>query len=974
MSIRNRTNRLLPRVLLRVLPVAVLVLVGVWYAASVVTERTVAAEVRGAIERDAARLADSLAAELHILTDAATALAGNDLIVNGLADTVERNNYLPTMFRSMRMPGPGGAAITLTDYRGRVIIDNGQGRSYENAPWFQAVMWGETITRIARDGMLIAAPVIYEGLPEGAIIVEFDARELASILAVGGQADAYFVVDQNYSVLYGSNPDLAQVGAALDAGQLVGWVRTIVAIPDTPGIALLVATAPERAMAPVVGVRGIALLALICTIGALTAGIVLTAYLTTRPLIEFASSIRGIGGAAHLSQRVKPRGSAEFRDLARSFNDMIERLQETTTSRDEFDNILNSMSEMLVAVDRSGCVRTVNRAACQLLSYDRDEMIGRQIGEFFLPPAENRGLINVRGRRLQGQRTSAETIAVTCTGKTIPILLSSTVMKGGDHTAAGAIYIALDISERKSAETELQKTQARLSTAIEAMSDGFALYDKEDRLALCNSRYREFYADSAEAIETGARFEDVIRHGAERGQYAEAVGRVEEFVQERVRLHRNPGDGTIEQQLNDGRWLRIQEQRTEDGGIVGLRTDISELKAREAELRRQTEALAKSNAELEREIERRMETAASLRESESRARAVFETAADGVVTIDEVGTIERINPAIEQMFGYSASELIGRNVSILMHPDERAAHPGYLKRYVDTGVARFIGETRELTAHRADGAELPIELTISEVRFGDQRLFTGIVRDITERKKIERIKDEFISTVSHELRTPMTSIMGALGLVAGGSVGTLPERAQSMIDIAYKNCHRLVRLLNDILDFERIGSGSAKFQIEPTAMAPMVKDAVEAIAAFAREHDVTIAVKRNPADVRVAADSDRLIQVLTNLLSNAVKFSPRGGSVEVKVFRRNGRVRVSVADHGPGIPEAFRGEAFERFSQADGSDRREKGGSGLGLSICKMIVDAHGGTINFDTELGVGTTFHFEVPEVREQAAKASAA
>jgi CheY-like chemotaxis protein len=245
--------------------------------------------------------------------------------------------------------------------------------------------------------------------------------------------------------------------------------------------------------------------------------------------------------------------------------------------------------------------------------------------------------------------------------------------------------------------------------------------------------------------------------------------------------------------------------------------------------------------------------------------------------------------------------------------------------------------------------------------------YYGLFTDITELKRIDRMKTEFVSTVSHELRTPLTSIRGSLGLIAGGMAGVLPEAAKGLVEIAKNNCERLIRLINNILDTEKIESGKMKFELKVVELQSLVAQAITANEGFAAQHQVSIALITAGEAVRVNADSDGLTQVLTNLLSNAVKFSPSGGSVDVSVARNEDRVRVEIRDHGPGIPEEFRARIFQKFSQADSSDSRQKGGTGLGLNISRAIVERLGGTIGFDTDAGVGTVFFFELPEWRER-------
>lgn len=241
--------------------------------------------------------------------------------------------------------------------------------------------------------------------------------------------------------------------------------------------------------------------------------------------------------------------------------------------------------------------------------------------------------------------------------------------------------------------------------------------------------------------------------------------------------------------------------------------------------------------------------------------------------------------------------------------------------------------------------------------------FYSLITDITELKRVDRMKSEFVSTVSHELRTPLTSIRGSLGLIAGGVAGELPDTVKSLVEIAKKNCERLIRLINDILDIEKLESGQMRLETQVSDVGALLEQARLATEGYGEERKVSLSLHCPEERLLVCVDSDRLTQVVTNLLSNAVKFSPAGDTVEIHVSRRGSDIRVEVRDHGPGIPDEFRERIFQKFSQADSTDSRQKGGTGLGLYISQVIVERLGGTIGFETEEGVGTTFYFELPE-----------
>lgn len=354
-------------------------------------------------------------------------------------------------------------------------------------------------------------------------------------------------------------------------------------------------------------------------------------------------------------------------------------------------------------------------------------------------------------------------------------------------------------------------------------------------------------------------------------------------------------------------------------------------------------------------------------ESGQRIRAVVDNILDGIITINERGVNQSVNPAVERIFGYRADDMVGRNVRLLAPEPDRGAHDGYIANYVKTGEAKIIGIDREVEGKRRDEKTFALELSVTELELTDERLFLGVVRDITERKAIERMKNEFISTVSHELRTPLTSIRGSLGMIKSGKLGELPRNMQRMVDLAQKNTGRLIDLVNDLLDMEKIHSGSLVFEFCELDASALVEQVLEANRPFAEECGVEFVLTETVPGARITGDMKRLTQVLANLLSNAAKFSPKGEKVEVSVVRNDAMLRISVIDHGPGIPQDFRDRIFERFTQVDASDTRQKGGTGLGLNISRAIVKKHGGRIDYQSEVGNGATFYFDLPELREE-------
>jgi PAS domain S-box-containing protein len=362
----------------------------------------------------------------------------------------------------------------------------------------------------------------------------------------------------------------------------------------------------------------------------------------------------------------------------------------------------------------------------------------------------------------------------------------------------------------------------------------------------------------------------------------------------------------------------------------------------------------------------------------------LESAVEGIAQLDTQGRYFKTNPAYASMLGYQPEELVGINWKQTIYPDELETVETAYQRMLIDGKAEF-----EAKALRKDGTVFDKQVVIVKA-YSQQQQFIGnycFMKDISDRREIERLKDEFISVVSHELRTPLTSISAALDLLAGGVLQNQPEDAQQMLNIAANNSDRLVRLINDILDIERIESGKIIMTKQACDAGDLMNQSVEAIQEIAERDGVTLSV--SPVSVRLWADPDRIIQILTNLLSNAIKFSPQGSTVwlSAELIRSQGSgvrsqgsgirgqgsgsvypssspdtLLIKVRDQGRGIPSDKIESIFERFQQVDASDSRQKGGTGLGLAICRSILQQHEGQIWAESTLGEGSTFCFTLP------------
>ena len=347
---------------------------------------------------------------------------------------------------------------------------------------------------------------------------------------------------------------------------------------------------------------------------------------------------------------------------------------------------------------------------------------------------------------------------------------------------------------------------------------------------------------------------------------------------------------------------------------------------------------------------------ADLAEKESRLRSQFDNANDSVISFDYFGIIESVNPACEKLSGYAAKDLVGRHIAFLLpkcfdtpqsdSEDRSAATLGLRTCYLQNRHSQLI----------------PVEISTNQIDVPNDIIYCSIIRDLSERQKVDRMKNEFVATVSHELRTPLTSIQGALKLVNSGILHNNPDKQNSLLTIAQNNADRLLLLVNDLLDMEKIETGKLELFCEDLDLIHVLTQSVQQMESYAQRFEVTCKGVDWPQHARVIADINRLSQIIANLLSNAIKFTTKNSTIEVSVEDRSDYFRVSVRDYGPGIAAEFKERLFEKFTQADGSSSRRKDGSGLGLSISRRLIELMGGQIGY-YNAQPGSVFYIDIPK-----------
>lgn len=397
---------------------------------------------------------------------------------------------------------------------------------------------------------------------------------------------------------------------------------------------------------------------------------------------------------------------------------------------------------------------------------------------------------------------------------------------------------------------------------------------------------------------------------------------------------------------------------------MALRQAKDELEQRVSE---RTAELSQINHQLQTELDERRQVQEALRISQARFVGILDIAGDAIISIDANQRITLFNQGAEQIFGYSAQDVIGQSLDLLIPLRFMQAHRQHVNEFNRGAVqSRQMGERREIWGRRKDGTEFPAEASISKLNLEDGITFTVILRDITDRKQVERMKKEFVSIVSHELRTPLASIHGSLGMLTSGLLKADSAQGKRLLEIAADSTDRLVCLINDILDIEWIESDQARMERVVCELTDLIKKAVDRVQPLADKANITLLI--SCPSIQLWVDPDRIVQTLVNLLSNAIKFSPTGNTVWLEAMDQsadspqNPTILVSVKDQGQGIPADKLDRIFDRFQQVDSSDSRNHDGTGLGLAICRSIVQQHDGQIWVESVLGKGSTFYFTLP------------
>jgi PAS domain S-box-containing protein len=596
------------------------------------------------------------------------------------------------------------------------------------------------------------------------------------------------------------------------------------------------------------------------------------------------------------------------------------------------NSVMDSTEMSIIATSPTGIIDLFNKGAELMLGYAAPELIGKNSPAILHDPEEVARVTNDLNREFGmnlkpgfetfiyrarlGESDERQWTYIRKDGTRLKVLLSVTAMRDSAHNVTGYLGIAKDIT----ASLELEN---QVRSFFEHSQNPMCVAGFDGLFIRANPIFEKLVGIGSDSLVTTPYL--MLIHPEDQTKTMDALRQLAEkstmsvTLENRIKSH----DGSY-------RWVLWSVSTDSEG-----------------------QALYVSGNDI---MDRRI-----LEESQAKYVEIVRSSADAIISMDLDGNILSWNPAAEKLLGYTAVEILGRSRRIIA-PDEDPNSEVEILKILREGQTL---EPFETVRRRSDGQNIHISLHVSPI-FDHSGQFIGtsrIMRDISARKELDRMKSQFISTVSHELRTPLTSISGALGLLVGGVGGQLPDKAANLIQLAHKNSGRLTTLINDILDIEKIEAGEMRFRFETIKLESICKQNLETLQSYAEKYQVSYRFENStPVNTPIRVDPDRFSQVLANLLSNAAKFSPPGASVILRVEQVNGNIVLSVIDFGRGISPEFLPRLFQRFAQEDAADTRAKGGSGLGLSISRALMERMSGTLAYIPGTPNGSIFQITMP------------
>lgn len=906
--------------------------------------------IQQALQKEGSLAARSLEMALYVIVRDAQRLTHNRLIINALLDSYEREAYLAPFFQDLELSYPTAFSVALLNNRGVILATRGvtDARAHQDASWLKhMVETGTPFTEVvqvdSRPFLRIALPILSLATSkiEGALVLEVNLMSLFATL----RHDTARTIPEQWRFNGGmvaqssgwnsQNNSMVSMRSSLTLPAPLQQIRAEVEVGELQSTT----QAPLRKLIWSFMVIGLGV------VGMSIAGAIIISRRITAPLATLADVAGNIHVQGDNCVEIPSASTDEIVRLAHALNNMILRLQQERKSLENevvirtqkldksesrLRTVLNNVIDGIITIDELGNITSFNPAAESIFGYQAAEVMGQNVRLLMPPPFKEEHDGHLARYRADGtpriMRARREVTGLRRDGSTLPLELAvSESLSGNERFFTG---IVRDDTLRKASEEALRQSEERFRLMANHSSDIIA--------RVSGSGAIDYVSPAVETI-LGFAAKQFTQFNIFSGIHADDVDTVRAGFAA-------VADKFLIQTI-------VYRQIAADNQYVWLETS----------LRRLHEVTEGSDANIiavMRDITERVRVTADL----DHFKRILDSTLDLIIMFDpDKLLLVYVNGGALSMLRYRREDLLGETVGVIL---SSISSDEFLQRLLPLRQSEDTVFHMELELRRFDDTMISVEASCQFVRTGDEPgVYIVIARDISERAKMERMKNDFISVVSHELRTPLTSIQGALKLIASGTVGTLSDAGTQLVNVADRNCNRLGILINDILDMEKIASGNMQFNIERVRLVPLLDQVLEFNRAYGENYFVTF--KRIPGpDCWVDIDIDRFFQVMANLLSNAAKFSLPQGKVDISATVDERSVLIGVRDYGRGIPNEFRDKVFHKFTQADSTATRKKGGTGLGLAISKSIVEQLGGIIGFESEVDQGTLFYIVLPSV----------
>ncbi len=617
-----------------------------------------------------------------------------------------------------------------------------------------------------------------------------------------------------------------------------------------------------------------------------------------------------------------------------------------TIERNFVAAVLDTISALVLVLDTAGRIVRFNRASERISGYGSADLVGRVFPEELFPTEDRERAIRMFERARSGRLDESREIDWRSKqGRRRRISWTATSLTNAQGEVGFIIMTGVDVTEQRAAEDALGSSETRYRQLVENSLGVVSTHDLNGNVLSINTHAAASLGYKPEEL-IGTPLRNLIDEAHLAGY--------DTYLQEIKQQHEHQG-------------LFYLKRRDGRVATIAYRNLLLELPGAPA-------FVLSHGIDITEQTQAEEELHSLMRQHES----ILESAGDGIWGMDLEGRLSFVNRSGARMFGYTQEELKGQDAHALVHHTHPDGSPYSLEECpilsgLKSEAPRYVNDD---LFWRSDGTSFPVEYVVCPlINRGRVEGTVVAFQDVTERRRLERMKDEFIATVSHELRTPLTALRGALGLIAAGVLEKRPEKVPQMLDIAIGNCDRLVRLVNDIVDFEHIGSGDLQLEKKAWNVFELLRRAIDSERSSASRAGLRFRIDAQPAEVWV--DGERILQTLGNLIRNAIQFSEKGGEIRLGASPTSEtEITFEVQDHGRGISPENLEIIFNRFQQGDSSDSRVSGGTGLGLAMCRSIVEQHGGRIWATSSPGHGSTFHFTVEryiEPDESTAKSTA-